>query len=547
MLSLPDPPVQSPLSIARRPELRVTPLGEEMGARVREGFEQSFIGQAIEDATLPAAPLVPRSGTELESELPRRTGFMTEESYRASSFFREGVEWDERMTPERAEALAEIVDQRDYRQSLFERSPGGVGRAALGFGAALVGAAPDPVNYIPFFGPAARVAAVGRLGQIGGRVAVGSAEGALGAALVSPYVMQNINRKGGDIGAGDVAMDIVLSAVLGGAFGAGAGAISKMQAARALRTDGAKRETIALSKAVEDLAADEPVNVGGTTRVGPELARALQQRASRFRGDRLAEEIDLPSTAVLTARGRQVTHTGPMDIVTWIRSQQGVRDSGGELRARDLTARTKGRSEIPFVGREAAYGPLVNKKAGMRLDEAANRAWEVGYFPGRTERPTPDDLLEAIDQTIAAGDDLDSRRFAEQDFNVLDRIRAERDEMDIAAENAEFEGVRPADDDAELFDQDFSPETEPDLEDIPFFDESDQALAARSTPRSDYADVPHETLDDAELLDIEQMRAAGELEAVDEKLMREADEVVEKADQYAVGYETLAGCVIRHG
>lgn len=564
MLTFPETPLQSPLSIARRPVLRETPLGEELGARVRQGFEESFIGQAIEDALLPEAPrALTSTQAEARSKVGKRVGYMSEESYKASPLFREGVEWDERMTPERAEALAEIVDKRNYRNSLIERSPGGVGRAVLGFGASLVGAAPDPVNYIPIFGPAARALAVARLGRIGGRVALGTGEGAVGAALVSPYVAQNINRKGGDIGAADVAMDIALSAVLGGAFGAGAGVIDRRRAARALRQDGAKREVEALAKAAEDLADDLPVDVRGLQASKADFSARLKTAAARIQGDRLAEEIVLPSTQVLTRTGREVTHNGPMDLVTWLRSQQGIQDSGGELRSRDLTEKTKARTGIDYVGREAHYGPLVDNANGMSLDDAALRAWEAGYFPDKMERPTPDDLLRAIDETIAAGGNLDRRRFAQSDMNLIDRLRQQRDEADIAAENAEMEAqaaardgealpANIADDPAEVTargeaDLDFALEAEAPLEDIPYFREADAEIRARSTERSEFAGVSRETDQDPILMEIDEMRKAGELDEADEAALREVDDFEKTAESYAVGYETLAGCVIRHG
>ena len=564
MLTLPESPLQSPLTIARRPVLRETPLGEELGARTRQAFEESLIGQAIEDASLPEAPrAITSTQAEARSKVGKRVGYMSEESYKASPLFREGVEWDERMTPERAEALAEIVDKRNYRNSLIERSPGGFTRGVLGFGASLVGAAPDPVNYVPIFGPAARAVAVARLGRIGGRVALGAGEGAIGAALVSPYVAQNINRKGGDIGAADVAMDIALSAVLGGAFGAGAGVIDRRRAARALRQDGARREVEALAKAAEDLADDLPVDVRGLQASRADFSARLKTAASRLEGGRLAEEIELPSTQVLTRTGREVTHNGPMDLVTWLRSQQGLQDSGGELRARDLTEKTKARAGIDYVGREAQYGPLVDNEKGMTLDDAALRAWEAGYFPDKVDRPTPDDLLAAIDETVAAGGDLDRRRFAQGDMDVIDRLRQRRDEADIVAENAEMEAqaaawggdelpAEIADDPAEVTargeaDLDFAIEAETPIEDIPYFREADAEIKARATERSDFAGVSRETESDPILMEIDQMRKAGELDETDEALLREVDDFEEKAESFAVGYETLAGCVIRHG
>jgi len=615
LLNFPDPPAQSTSSVARRSALRETPLGEELSQRVGEALDFTTIEQLAEDARLDAAP---RTGSLLdqfvnrEGILPqlrnpivgKREGFMTKDEYEASPHFREGIEWDQRMTPDRAEALAEIVEKRKYRESLFERSPGGVGRALAGFGASLVGSAPDPINYVPILGPGARGVAATRLGVIGGRAAVGVAEGAIGTALVSPFIAMNINKKGGDVTATDVAMDIAFGALLGGAFGAGSGVLAKRKAAKALRSSGAKTQIDALSAAAEDLTDGDPVDVrdlvkddiarvrdGAQLRRRPpsadrrpeepsatveapvaaeaDLSARLKQSADRISGDKLAEEIDLPSTQVLTRKGKQVTHKGPMDIVTFIRANQGLKDSGGELKSRDLKQTTTGRTEIDFVGREATYGRLVDDSDGMTLENATLKAWEAGYFPGKADRPTPDDLLEAIDRTLAADGDLEGRVFSENDFGVLERLRQQRDEADIIAENAArdrevangsdgapgrvVDDTDLSDDPAEVslrgeVDIDTSVERQPDIEDIPFFDEASQSVHGRqSAANDDASDLPDVKDDDAVLAEIASMRSLGELSEEEVALLDNANDNADQMEKYAEGYETLAGCVLRHG
>jgi len=596
MLNFPNPPTQSNASVARRAALRETPLGEELRARASSAFEESTPGQVIEDSGLDKSELVPRTSLpdrpSLERSMrshnlrdiqpERRRGFMKEDDYRASPFFREGVEWDRRMTPTRAEQLAEIVDKRNYRDSLFERSPGGFGRAAAGLGASLVGAAPDPINYMPILGPGARALATSRMGVIGGRAAVGTVEGALGAALLSPVIAENINSKGGNITSSDIALDIALSAVLGGAFGGVSGMFTargerKRRATKALKADGAKRQVDALSKAVEDTLDGEPVSVEKI--VGDDATKMrrrqtdtriqdrLKRTAARIEGDRLAEEIELPSTSVLTRKGRQVNHTGPMDLVTFIRANQGLKESGGELKARDLTEKTTGRKDIQFVGREATYGKLVDNENGMTLDDAALKAWEAGYFPGKSERPTPDDLLDALDRTVAAEGDLDGRVFSESDFPVLDRLRVARDEADIQAENfdrqaGEIDAPRsnadepdsdldPVDDPAEVTlrgeaDVDFSVEKQSDIDDIPFLSEAETSVQSRQSSDADGFDFD-DVDDEALMLELDSMRAMGELSDEEMAFIDAANESFEMAEKYAEGFETLAGCVIRHG
>jgi hypothetical protein len=93
----------------------------------------------------------------------------------------------------------------------------------------------------------------------------------------------------------------------------------------------------------------------------------------------------------------------------------------------------------------------------------------------------------------------------------------------------------------------FGSEIQKRIEDIPFYAEGNAALKARATERTDYADIKPESMAEPEMLEIDEMRKAGELDEVDEAMMREADEIAEAAENYAVSYETLAGCVVRHG
>lgn len=163
-----------------------------------------------------------------------------------------------------------------------------------------------------------------------------------------------------------------------------------------------------------------------------DLRRSLRDevKAAKKAEREAAKKPDLPETTVTTSRGKRVTHRGPMDIITWLRSQGGLQDSGGELKSRDL----KGfiRNGVEFAGRERVYGPLVSD-TGMRLDDAALRATEAGFFPGQS-RASIDDLLGAIDQTVRAGDDLQGRVWREEDFEVVDQLvefRARDDGGDV--------------------------------------------------------------------------------------------------------------------
>lgn len=77
------------------------------------------------------------------------------------------------------------------------------------------------------------------------------------------------------------------------------------------------------------------------------------------------------------------------------------------------------RRGMDHVGQEQRFGPLVNDQ-GMTLDDAALQAWEAGYFPERTERPTVNDFLDALRGTQEGYD----RRFLPSDLPELERYKA---------------------------------------------------------------------------------------------------------------------------
>jgi len=119
--------------------------------------------------------------------------------------------------------------------------------------------------------------------------------------------------------------------------------------------------------------------------------------------------------------GREVTKQGPLDLVGWLRTQGGLRDSGGELANMGLTNKARGKS-AELVGRESEFGPLVNPDDGLDFDTAALYAWEAGYFPELSERPDVNTFLNAMRDTQEGI----SQRFKVDDLPEVEAFRAAR-------------------------------------------------------------------------------------------------------------------------
>lgn len=147
------------------------------------------------------------------------------------------------------------------------------------------------------------------------------------------------------------------------------------------------------------------------------------------------EKAELTKRTVRGWNGAEVPKVGPIDLVGWVRLRGGLLDQGGELSHMGLT--NAARRGMDFVGQEARFGPLVNSQ-GMNLDDAAMRAWEAGYFPELTERPSVNQFLDALRGTHEGWD----RRFLPDDLPELERFNAARDER-FALEQQRFEEGGP--------------------------------------------------------------------------------------------------------
>lgn len=102
-------------------------------------------------------------------------------------------------------------------------------------------------------------------------------------------------------------------------------------------------------------------------------------------------------------------------LLRFIKKQGGAKDVGGDLKAMDLGKQVIG---------------VINNKSGNSLDDLALSAWERGYFPEFTERPTVNDLLDAMRE-----ESFGKKRYAEEKKQGIE------DYVNILAENLDRMGI----------------------------------------------------------------------------------------------------------
>lgn len=241
--------------------------GEWLGAQAAEGFDHTTTGRYLEEKGIaleeakagdrdPSWSL--RHDAEAMSPGALRQAFalkgwtqpapdhahaMTVADWKASPWYRKEISFRPDMTETRARIMAENFDRRRYREQILARGGeiyNGAGDMALGFGAALLGSLPDPINFIPFVGSMAAARGAGTVGRAlltGAKT--GAVEGVASTALVDALVLPDLASRGEDVGFTDLALDTLAGGVLGSVFGAAGGLLARRAALRAGLSDAA--------------------------------------------------------------------------------------------------------------------------------------------------------------------------------------------------------------------------------------------------------------------------------------------------------------------
>jgi hypothetical protein len=203
----------------------------------------------------------------------------------------------------------------------------------------------------------------------------------------------------------------------------------------------------ALALGAQDIAAGRSPDVASH----PDVAAAIRTAARReIAASVRVTEREPPSLLAFLRR----PYRGAGEVLSRI---GGLRDDAGELASRDLRRLRPG---------------LVSRD-GMSLDDATLAAWEAGYLGSRDgKRPTPDDLLRAIDEELAG-----SKVYSAQDAAAVERLQGQRqaaadfDDMEYRRDEArgvlDDMGVRLSDEQIdEGLTRYYAPGNDRDLEDI---------------------------------------------------------------------------------
>lgn len=353
----------------------------------------------------------PPPGTWLETEEEyqtrrERAGALSKEEWEASPHFRTGIPYDPGMTQDRASALAAWYDASKVRQDTISRGPGGVLGNALWLGGMVLGGAPDPVNYIPIFGPEVRAAQIARFGRLGGAALTSAADAMLNTAAASALTAGMRSNFGDEVTWQGFLTDVAVSAVIGGAFGAATSRWEGWQTARSAheleRVVEARR---ALNDALHDVVQDRPVEV--TPAVADAVARA-------------ESDLDPRETTALFRKGGEVQRK-PMTLTQFIARGGGI-PLDDEALARDF-----GKVRVPGAG------PLARAN-GRSIDGYWREALiEAGYFPPDADGYMSRDITKELFDALEA-ERLGKKRYSANDVEAVQAVERKVGEIERAVE-----------------------------------------------------------------------------------------------------------------
>lgn len=156
-----------------------------------------------------------------------------------------------------------------------------------------------------------------------------------------------------------------------------------------------------------------------------DFARRLNEakRAGEVAEINLYEALKNPALL----KGQKVKDTR-QSLTQFLKQNGGLKDFGGELKAMDADKQVIG---------------LINNKNGRNLDDMALAAWEAGYFPQSSERPTVNDLLDAI------GEELGGRKRYNEEApysleDEVNQLAEDLDRIDIDWRNMEAPEIEMA-------------------------------------------------------------------------------------------------------
>lgn len=209
-------------ALIRNPSLASSRLLELAGA---EGKFEDF-----EDTDFTRIPAHGEAVIEYLQALDVPSRLMSENEWRESTYYREGLSFPNGVREEAARIIAERKDEEIKRLNVIGRSKPGLATAGAMLATDLVASALDPLNVGAAFIPVVREARyagwVARHGKTVARAARGAVEGLAGAAMVEPVVLLSSTHEQSDYGMAESLVNVGFGPLFGAGLHVGGGALA---------------------------------------------------------------------------------------------------------------------------------------------------------------------------------------------------------------------------------------------------------------------------------------------------------------------------------
>lgn len=472
---------------------------------------------------------------------------LTEEQWKASPFYRDGIPFDRGMTDERAQALAEFYDVRKVREFYAEKRP------ITSFFGNLGGQALDPINYVPIAGPTVKAAAVARVGRVAGTALFSAADAALNTGVAGILTAPTRAQFGDDVSWQAIVSEMATAALIGGAFG---GILGKVEAFRESRAIARAQESlatlkrvqearVALNDAVTGLALDGEVKLGGTS---ADLVRGMASDA-----DRMTTLPALDEAAASSSPGRVADDVEALfrDQVFAQSPELQARYVASEAKFQEVQARVTALEEPLATRRQSDAVAMIDQQSGERL-----RQIEAELEARPTARRAAD--LERERGMIVESLGPDAIAKAENDFRIGPEKKLKAARKSLATARQEFtrarNEVRAA---AERLRQENSAQYRAKIDTTPakaaplHAPAPDAQLAAARVGKPEMTpelaqqhSVNPETGEFPEQADVEFLRSSGRLAAEEVAALADADKTLEIGSAYGDAIKAAVRCIL---
>lgn len=540
-------------------------LGETLSAVIADplarptqmGFEQRQIARETEDRNAGGIFGVDVIGsvrdiTEQPAEL------LPVEDLNAE-FSNLGLTFDQPRSRDYAEMLAKGKREEAIRADIIARGPTGFGAGAARFGAALAGAALDPLNvasaFIPVVSQARYAGLAAKIGTTGTRATVGMAEGFVGAALVEPITYGLAKQQHLDYEMSDALVNVGLGTFLGGGLHVVGGKLSDLISARSPEV----RES-ALRSSVSQLMEGKRVDVDPVFKMDDEFSAPIAP--VRDVPPSMLDEYD----KVVSGEVKTFAEAAANNVRAMEMEIEGLRKSSDTLGTfiakkgglnREIM-RAEGIDPDAFKDPVKVFGkPLFRKEGGRTPDEIAELLNEMDFDGGgHTANSVVDMVFD-----VANGRD----RF--MDLEVKGRVDALQNQVDALSRSVDERYLEKVYTNAYESDLDFEA-TVLRRQSEQANAEADARLQAAEITKNEARPERDITADfeaaarirefnesgigddlgaevEFSIAEVEALRAAGLIDKTDEAALKVVEAEITHAEGYARGAQAAARCLLR--